>query len=137
MGEGAGGAQWPVCHGAGCDEPRLGADGDVLHAGIGWVIGEPNSTPFYSQGLVASSIFGCTIERLNKRPVTDTFFSVVHLLDCRTSEEGGAHSTSNFRSDHAAGGNFLHADGSVDFVTEGIEMGVYRAASTVQGAEAF
>jgi prepilin-type processing-associated H-X9-DG protein len=110
--------------------------GDVLPAGIGWLIGEPNTTPFFSQGLVASSIFACTVEPLNKRPVTDTFFSVVHVLNCKSSLDGGPHSTSNFRSDHAGGGNFLYGDGSVQFVEEGIDMAAYRAASTIQGAEA-
>jgi prepilin-type N-terminal cleavage/methylation domain-containing protein len=136
MGEGAGGRAWPVCHGAACAEPRLDEDGEVLPAGNGWLIGEPNTTPFYSQGLVASSIFASTIEPMNKRPVTDTFFSIVHVLDCRSSLEGGPHSTSNFRSDHPGGGSFLCADGSVHFVEEGMDMSAYRAASTVQGAEA-
>lgn len=137
MGEGAGGTSWPVCHGATCSEPHLDADGIAMPAGIGWVIGEPNTTPFFSQGLVASSIFACTVERLNKRPVTDTYFSVLHILECQSSEQGGPHSTSNFRSDHPGGGNFLYGDGSVAFIGEGIDMRVYRAASTTQGAEAF
>jgi prepilin-type N-terminal cleavage/methylation domain-containing protein/prepilin-type processing-associated H-X9-DG protein len=136
MGEGAGGRDWPVCHGAACTEARVDAEGDVLPSGIGWLIGEPNTTPFYSQGLVASSIFACTVDPLNKRPVTDTFFSIVHVLNCTSSLDGGPHSTSNFRSDHAGGGNFLYGDGSVSFIEDGIDMAAYRAASTIQGAEA-
>lgn len=137
MGEGAGGTDWGVCHKAGCREREIDADGEILPAGIGWAIGEPNTTPFYTQGLVASSIFACTIEPLNKRPVTDTFFSILHVLNCQSSEEGGPHSTSNFRSDHAGGGNFLYGDRSVRFVEEVVDSAAYRAASTIAGAEAF
>jgi hypothetical protein len=136
MGEGAGGRDWPVCHGPSCTEPRLDAEGVALPSGIGWLIGEPNTTPFYSQGLVATSIFAATVERLNKRPVTDTFFSILHVANCASSVDGGPHTTSNFRSDHAGGGHFLYGDGSVHFVEEGIDLAAYRAASTIQGAEA-
>ena len=137
MGEGAGGEAWPVCHGAGCTTPELDADGKPQEAATGWLIAEPNSTPFFSMGLVGPSAFACTIEPLNKRPVTDTMIAIADILDpaCQSSADGGNHSTSNFRSDHPGGGNFLYADGSVHFVNEGVDMAAYRAASTIQGGE--
>jgi len=55
--------------------------------------------------------------------------------DCRSSDQGGPHSTANFRSDHAGGGNFLFADGSAHFLVEAIDMVTYRALSTISGGE--
>ena len=43
--------------------------------------------------------------------------------------------TTNFRSDHPGGGNFLFADGSVHFVREEIDMLVYQQLSTMAGSE--
>ncbi|MEX0977853.1 MAG: DUF1559 domain-containing protein, partial [Pirellulales bacterium] len=40
-----------------------------------------------------------------------------------------------FRSDHAGGVNFAFVDGSVRFLTEGIELGVYQALATRDGGE--
>jgi len=57
------------------------------------------------------------------------------LADCRSSIDGGTHSTSNFRSNHAGGGFFLFADGSVHFISENINPQNYRALSTIAGGE--
>jgi prepilin-type processing-associated H-X9-DG protein len=136
MGEGTSGAEWAVCRGTGCLQPHIGPDGRQAEAHLGWIIGEPSSTVYFSRGLVAASLFGCTMEPLNKRPVTDTFIHIAGLFsDCRSSARGGQHSTSNFRSDHAGGGNFLMADGSVRFVAEAIDMDSYRGLSTIDGGE--
>lgn len=40
-----------------------------------------------------------------------------------------------FMSRHAAGANFALADGSVRFVSESLDLQVYRAIATIQGAE--
>ena len=82
-----------------------------------------------------AGIFGTTLEPLNKSPVTDTVLDVAAVFDCRSSVDGGSHRTSNFRSSHAGGAHFLYADGGVRFVAESIAMPVYRAASTIAGAE--
>lgn len=39
------------------------------------------------------------------------------------------------RSHHPGGVNILRMDGSIDFVTEDIDLGVWRASSTIQGGE--
>ena len=66
------------------------------------------------------------------------------MLNCRPSLDpdgsgpltgGGVHRTSNFRSDHPGGSNFLMADGSVHFVQDTLDMQVYRAMSTIRGSE--
>jgi prepilin-type N-terminal cleavage/methylation domain-containing protein len=45
-------------------------------------------------------------------------------------------SLSNFRSNHPNGGLFLLCDGSVQFITENIDMSVYTGLATMQGGEA-
>ncbi len=101
------------------------------------------------------SPFGCTLERLNTRPVTHTMINVTQfnigligeLNNCAPSLDfdgpGPAtarpasqpHATSSFRSDHPGGGNFLLGDGSVKFIQDGINLTTYRAMSTIQGGE--
>jgi hypothetical protein len=72
---------------------------------------------------------------MNKRPVTDTMVSVLDWRDCRSSANGGRHSTSNFRSDHPGGCLFVHADGSVHFLHETTDDSVYHSLSTIAGEE--
>jgi hypothetical protein len=44
-------------------------------------------------------------------------------------------SLSNFRSNHPNGGLFLLCDGSVQFLSENIDMSIYTGLSTIQGGE--
>ena len=136
MGEASGSPNWHVCHGAGCTVADLVPDGSGLSptAWQGWIIPEPNSSSFFAGGLIVTSMYGCTIDPMNKYPVTDTFIEVTNLFfppGCpRTTD-----SVSNFRSDHPGGCNFLYADGSVHFLSEGIDIFTYRALSTISGDE--
>jgi len=145
MGEGASGPQWPLCEEVGCNAPSnrmnpLWADvyGASYFARQSWIgSGNVNVGQNSLKWLVAG-VFGCTLEPLNKWPVTH---SIHHVPapddDCRSSLENPAnpHRVSNFRSDHSGGGNFLLADGSVHFVQETIDRSVYRALSTVAAGE--
>lgn len=139
MGEAAGGEPWPICLGVGCTTPFVSPLGDTRTASVSWIIPEVSSDSFVAVGLVSSSIYGCTVEPLNKNPVTDSFASVANgfldLLDCRSSLDGGPHRVSNFRSPHTGGGFFLRADGSVQFVSENIGLDLYRNTSTIAGEE--
>jgi prepilin-type processing-associated H-X9-DG protein len=72
---------------------------------------------------------------MNKRPVTGSILNEPGIFDCRSSIDGGPHSSSNFRSDHAGGVLFLFCDGSVQFLSESIEPPLYRALSTHAGSE--
>ncbi len=77
------------------------------------------------------------MEPINKRPVTDSFYKLSSgaFFDCRASVDGGPHRVTNFRSYHSGGASFLFLDGAVNFLSENIDMGVYRGVSTLQGGE--
>jgi prepilin-type processing-associated H-X9-DG protein len=141
VGEASGSPHWLVCHKRGCTEADLVADGtgQLPTAWQGWIIPEPNSSSFFAAGLIVTSSYACTMEPMNKYPVTDTYIEIAGLYfppTCPDSANGGLHSVSNFRSDHPGGCNFLLADGSVDFFSESLDMITYRGLSTIQGEEA-
>jgi prepilin-type N-terminal cleavage/methylation domain-containing protein/prepilin-type processing-associated H-X9-DG protein len=136
MGEGATGGKWELCRGVACKKPTLLLNtGDPTPAEQAWILGIVNTTAFANSGLVGTSIFGTTMEPLNKSPVTDTAVDVPTVFDCRSSTSGGGHSTSNFRSNHPGGGNFLLGDCHVRLLSEGIDMATYRGLSTIAGSE--
>lgn len=150
MGDASGDPRWKVCHLAKCTEADVtpGPGGDAPLASSGWILGEPNSTVFYPSLGPKGGTYGCMIEPMNKYPVTDTYLDYPQYVGdysafkagaaghyCKSSEEGGSHAASNYRSDHPGGCNFLMADGSVAFVSEGIALAVYRARSTISGDE--
>lgn len=113
---------WPVAHQA-------------------WIGMEPSNATLSAQGLYVSSPLACTLEPMNKNPVTDSWADITALDDCRKSLPSapgatgpttcdGPHVTPNFRSDHPGGVNFLFADGSVRFIAEEIDMLLYQRLST-------
>jgi len=120
----------------------------------------PSITLAVEAGAYIGSPFGCTLERLNTRPVTHSVIDagdggaegiLTNMWNCAPSLDydgpapsadnpnavagSSAHATSNFRSDHPGGGNFLFADGAVRFIQDGIDLNTYRALSTIQGQE--
>ena len=140
MGEAAGGAQHALCAGIGCTDPMTTNN---VQANVAWMVAEPSNLDYISNfGIHVSGIFGSTMERLNKTPVTSALIGIQEsgdfagLVDCRSSLNGGPHTTSNFRSAHESGGFFLLADGSVQFMSEFVDMNTYRALSTRAGGEA-
>jgi len=149
MGDASGDPKWLVCHRQSnhpttpCTLAEPDRLGQPTSAAMGWIIGEPNNTNYLKDLGPKPSMYACTIERMNKNPVTDSFldfgqYGSEHItlpanpnLYCKASFEGGKHSVSNFRSDHSGGCNFLMADASVAFLTEDIDMNAYRARSTI------
>ncbi len=121
----------------------------------------PSVLPASDNNAVVGSPFGCTLSRLNARPVSHTVMGIAEadltailgaMATCRPSfdfdgpdgnEEGttskpndvSLHSTSGFRSDHPGGANFLYGDGAVKFIQDGIDLPTYRALSSIQGGE--
>ncbi len=130
MGEGAGGVRWPLCHGAGCTVPYSGQYGQVP-ATNAWMTGGLGISATMSAGILISGIWGCTIDRPNKSPVSDSFLETTQMYNPASSLNGGLHSTANFRSDHAGGMSFLFGDGAVHFVSQEIDLAAYRRLSTV------
>jgi len=149
MGEAAGGPNWQICAGVGCgpgSELISGITGAPFEANQGWLVGQPVNDLTALVGVHASSIYGCTVEVMNKNPVTETLHGDTDLGtgiplspgNCQISTETdppGVSTTSNFRSDHVAGCHFLFGDGHVQFLTETINMGTYQAISTIGASE--
>ena len=77
---------------------------------------------------------------------SNTWSYALANADCLRSTEfplnsppgsGSAYSLRNgaFGSYHPTGGDFAYADGHVAFVADGVDLALYRAASTIAGAE--
>ncbi len=124
-----------VCQGVGCDKPVDAGQGPI-QAFQPWINGEANYDLLVANGHISTNLYGSTIEPLNKTPVTATTVAIAGVSDCRSSIDGGPHTTSGFRSAHPSGGWFLFADGGVRFVAEEIALSVYRSLSTIAGGEA-
>jgi type II secretory pathway pseudopilin PulG len=192
IGEAARGAlkhpKWTVCRGRFCTTPAVWTKDmstssvGMNSIGINRSIGDPlspeqsiNYTHFQIGNTInAAYLIACTMEPINKNPVTDAFpcfgfhdFSGSTCLSTwgandptyayydpdkpttkyapRSEDPGGpdpppvlpfgTHSMPNFRSDHAAGCQFLLCDGSVQFLSENINMTSYAQLSTIAGSE--
>jgi len=156
MGEGAGGERWKLCAGAGCTGPELPFEdtGAPATAVQGWLPGTVTPLQLAGTGINLNTgcQFGCTVDRMNKNPVTRAAPDGGKLELSKTAEAcysnrlapvlprpgGGAtgpHTTPNFRSDHPGGCQFLMADGSVQFLQEQIDIFAYRGLSTRAGGE--
>ncbi len=165
MGEGAQGWDWQICtRGVGaknepCEalcwdevgKPEPCSNGKAKrHLPIyQFWIGTPNVSAGTQGGLYMGSIFGCTLEPLNKNPVTHTVMETdpIGSMNCRASidwdgdgpvnanTQPGVDRVSNFRSNHPGGANFLFADGSVRFIADDVDLNVYHALSTISGGE--
>jgi prepilin-type N-terminal cleavage/methylation domain-containing protein/prepilin-type processing-associated H-X9-DG protein len=169
MGEGATGPSWPLC----CDirtpqltiwnddmtynnkrvgPPRIDAQNQVRVAEQAWAAAQvPWRRLSQSTSLYTASVMACTLEPINKIPVTISMVDDGYIDDCRKSQPSapgtrngpgnirptldGYHVTSNFRSDHPGGCNFLLADGSVQFFNETIDLLLYQQLSTYAGGE--
>jgi prepilin-type N-terminal cleavage/methylation domain-containing protein/prepilin-type processing-associated H-X9-DG protein len=135
IGEAASG--FPLCEGLECqirinpaNQPL--ADTETVHS---WLIGAATPSVFYAGGMRYAGGYASTVEPLNKSPVTDSFYDVTQVHNQTPSWQGGPHWLSNFRSFHVGGGNFGFCDGSVQFISDSIEMNLYRDLSTVMGRE--
>jgi prepilin-type N-terminal cleavage/methylation domain-containing protein/prepilin-type processing-associated H-X9-DG protein len=162
MGEGAHGNSWQVS-----SATTPGADRNAVATGLAatrtsymaWINAEPSFLVGPSLGVYLYSTLACTLEPLNKNPVTSAFANTMSLAamngnkslpgapgtnrvtSCMqttptsTPVNCGSNVSPNFRSDHPGGGNFLFADGSVHFFSEDIDMLTYQQLSTMFGEE--
>jgi len=177
--------KWTVCRGRGCltaatvsggswanGGPASGAkyppmqvlsywfpQNDVDYAGGTVTTSASNSIDF--TGWSAGSIMACTMEGLNKNPVTDGWALMgTTYKTCFSTWTNGSNNTQiaaqkpqgwpyttavgpfptrgslpNFRSDHPTGGLFVLCDGSVQFINESTDVSIYTGLSTMQGGE--
>jgi prepilin-type N-terminal cleavage/methylation domain-containing protein/prepilin-type processing-associated H-X9-DG protein len=130
MGDAGGGDGWPACERPGCDAPEGRGFADAV-----WMVGNIGNHSIAASGYVYTGIYAATVEPINKRPVTGSIVDEPAIFDCRSSLNGGPHSSGAFRSDHPGGAQFLLCDGSVHFLSESIETPLYRALSTHAGDE--
>src|ERR1700722_16671686 len=111
-------------------------------------------------GIRGGWIMACTMEPINKNPVTGSYalfasgdFSSMSASSSWSAVPAdppaisgsyktnwpapltGHASMSNFRGDHPAGALFLFCDGHVQFLNENIDMATYTGLSTIQGGE--
>jgi len=174
--------KWTVCRGRGCITPA------VIGTGTWWngsgLAGRtfppfqvlsywfPQNDVTEGQGMTKTSAvysvdfagwragnnMACTMEGLNKNPVTDGYAIMGGSFKTCTSTCNGngadaptgwagsgapaqpaayasAGSLPNFRSDHPAGGLFLLSDASVQMFNEGTAVKIYTGISTIQGGE--
>ncbi len=121
-----------------------------------WVRGQPMDTEgdLSEEGIVVSSLMGSMLHKMNTNPIINTYAdsdstcfltTADCLLDCRNNrvndteyttaggavvaagaDSGGAHSVSNFRSDHEGGVHYVMCDGSVQFINENIDQMLFR-----------
>jgi prepilin-type processing-associated H-X9-DG protein/prepilin-type N-terminal cleavage/methylation domain-containing protein len=146
MGEGAGGPHWPLCADPGCQQPNQGLPQPPAELGSEpfyarqWWVGAGNAKVLQSAiKLSTAGHLACTLEPLNKSPVTQFLFDdSADPSQCGgtlTRGPANTHRVPNFRSDHPGGGNFLFADGSVHFLRQDIQQASFRALSTTSGEE--
>ena len=61
--------------------------------------------------------------------------NVRYAINLRTRENGAGGNEVSFSSEHPGGTNFLKTDGSVNFVSETVDMSVYKATASRNGGE--
>lgn len=153
MGEGASGPKWPLGSRNAPIPPvdELGFQRLAYHI---WISAEPGWYELSAVGgLYFAGNLGCTLEPINKSPVTHAWAQTNSsgLDNCRKGIIGapgtktptsctapsncGPHETPGFRSDHSGGCNFLFADGSVHYLNEDINMLTYQQLSTMAGGD--
>ena len=133
IGEGPMGSNWQVCQGQGCgaSSASTNAFGDTSISMISWLVPHPNAG--YIGMTPHVSIFGSTLDPMNKEYVTESFANGDDFGNCTTAKDDDA--ATNFGSNHPGGANFLFSDGSVHFLSETIDMDNYRALSTKGAGE--
>ncbi|HBI42106.1 MAG TPA: prepilin-type cleavage/methylation domain-containing protein [Planctomycetales bacterium] len=146
--KGVGGANWgwgePLWHNPGTNGSWDGLDhGDGLFYRMDWT--QPKSFLAVTDGLsntfmagedVPSQNHWCSWPYSNNATGTCAIPPNARNADGTPVDWWSWESASGFRSRHPGGLHFAYADGSVHFVSNSIDLGLYRALATIQGGEA-
>lgn len=99
--------------------------------GQAWIIPQPTAASATNGVTGTAGNFGTTVWRMNLSPVIETVYDDSDLANCTSV----ADSTSNFRSAHIGGVQYLLGDGSGRFISENIDQGVFNGLGTRGGGE--
>lgn len=110
--------------------PLVAAGGQELVAQA-WIIPQPLALSEQSGNYTTRGNFGTTVWNMNLNPVIESLYDDADLGNCNTA----ADSTTNFRSPHVGGVQFLLGDGSTRFISENIDSGVFNFVGTRAGKE--
>ncbi len=133
VGEAASG--FDMCEGIGCKTPMANIPTGEKKSAHGWLVGGANPSSLFAGGFRYSGGFASSVEQINKSPVTDSFYDVAKINNNTPSWQGGPHRAPNFRSFHTGGANFAFCDGSVQYLSQSIDLPTFQALSTIQGGE--
>lgn len=123
----------PMGSGVGSTEPLVDESFNISQHT--WLFAGALPDLFYKLGFRFAGGYCSSVERINKFPVTDSFYDTSALFDTTPSYEGGTHWVSNFRSTHPGGVNMIRCDGSISFFNESLDLQALRAITTIQGGE--
>lgn len=124
VGEGASGFPWAVSAGA---NPGVAIPEPAGRVQQGWIAPQPNPLAIQGMsGFTTGGNFGTTVWRLNLNPIVETVYDDAGLNNCNSANDF----TSNFRSPHTGGGQFLLGDGSGRFISENIDQNLYNGLGT-------
>ncbi len=140
MGEGTGSMagsnqKWKIINGAnatvGTDGTATGTALNNITTGGIWIACQPAANDFAAISAASTGgNYGSTAVKANNNPIVGSEYT---LASGYINSAVGY--SSNFRSDHPGVCNFAFADGHVGAVSDGVDIAVYRAASTRSGGE--
>ena len=121
VGEGATGGKWRVASG---NDPNTAINPPNGRVQQGWIAPQPNPLAIQSlSGFTTGGNWGTTVYQLNRNPIIETVYDDAALANCNASTTDY---TSNFRSFHTGGAQFLLGDGSGRFISENIDATLYN-----------
>ena len=134
IGEGSSSKRFTVANGA-TPTTVVQLSGANIPAAAAWIACQPAADSFKAiVGASAGGNYAGTAVAMNTNPVIGNQYPFAGASTPIDPNAAG-NFTSNFRTDHPGGGNFVFGDGHVGTVTDGVALAVYQAMSTKNGGE--